>query len=126
MATGTEQCCHTNTKQNQTVHTCALLCNVKADSEEVIMGDDIVRALSPFSDKTDLLGASYTTFWTRLLPISSHQPICYMVEAATVPQACWYSCTRPHGITSLESLFYMVSWLETEFISRWFSAMPLI
>ena len=40
------------------VHCCVML---KADSE-VIMGDDIVRALSPFTDKTDSLGASYTTF----------------------------------------------------------------
>jgi len=41
------------------------------DYEEVIADDGTVRAISRFSDKTDLLGANYTTFWRNLLYPSS-------------------------------------------------------
>jgi len=67
-----------------TIHTCAMLCNVKRLSKEVIASDGIVEAISRFSDKTDLLCSSYTTFWRNLLRPSS----LLKLWGKQVPQAC--------------------------------------
>jgi len=73
-----------------TIHTCALVCNVKTVYEDVIASDDLVRAICQFSNKTDLLGASYTTFWRNLLRPFSLLPLggsrCLKHDGTQVPE----------------------------------------
>jgi len=97
VTTGSEQCCDTGMKWSQELSMHVLCYVMLTDWLWRIVGDGTVRAMSQFGNKRDLPDTNYTTFWRNLLRTSSLLP----VWGKQVPQACWYSCTGTHGITSL-------------------------
>ena len=69
---------------NSEIHSQHICQIIGLSQTEVIVGDNIVRAISQFSNKTDLFGANYTTFWGNVLHPSSLLPNWWK----QVPQEC--------------------------------------